>query len=126
MPEDEYLFVCDAGITRSKTAHRVFQDIVHERGLRLSSNFFGFDSVPEGPAIGQILRGAKQVFVMDEKRVKYAIRKYGVLEENIVNLEIEDVYDTRGLAGAACRRMLEETLRTKLEPYIDEIRRTTP
>jgi predicted protein tyrosine phosphatase len=58
---------------------------------------------------------------MDEDRRREVVRDYNVPEEKVVNLDIPDEYDIRGIAGSQCRRMLEKIFKEKLKPYINEI-----
>lgn len=124
MENPEYIFICDCGVNRSPTGARVFREMALERGERIKTDFMGF-GIPESPngerVVGEILQATKKVFVMDSKRKDEVISKYEVPKERVVNLDIPDDYSITGIAGPQMRRMLEDTLRTKLAPYVDEI-----
>jgi predicted protein tyrosine phosphatase len=124
MASIDYMFICDCGVNRSPAGARVFRQMAEESGKRITTDFMGF-GIPESRAgeriVGKVLQSTRKVFVMDDSRRKEVINTYGVPEEKVVNLDIPDEYNTRGLAGPQLSRMLEKVLRTKLRPYVDEI-----
>ncbi|MBT7705928.1 hypothetical protein HN747_00630 [archaeon] len=118
----DYMFVCEKGFNRSPVAAKLFLRMAMDNGLEITVGKIGLnieDSEEGDLDVSRILNGAKLVFTMDKDLVRKATRSpYNVPPERIINLNIPDDYS---IYEAAQVRMLEEVLKPKFKPYIDEI-----
>lgn len=83
MNSNKYLFICNQGKHRSKTAAELFGGTY----ARVYSQ--------DNPVTKELLADANTVFVMEEAQRKVFGERFPkeYLEKKIINLEIEDIYD---------------------------------
>ena len=109
------LFVCDAGIVRSPAAVRVAKELTEERGIEnyeaKSCSMEFMDSYPISP---EAFWKYKRIFVMSQDLKDEMIRRYNILENKVINLDVKDVHS---ISEEKFRKLLEDELKGKLEGY---------
>ena len=109
-----YLFVCFAGMKRSPTAVNAAYSIAEEKGIEINAEFKGIFYIREENLnlCRSKLGSYDKIFVM-ENGIGLELKEiYGVNDKQIVNLDIEDIYERDN-------PYLFALLKSKLECLID-------
>jgi predicted protein tyrosine phosphatase len=113
------LFVCDAGQVRSPTAVRIARELAREKKIEdYDANSCGMVVMDTYPIDPEVFKKYDRIFVMMRDLGDEIIRRYGILEEKIINLDIPDVHS---ISEEKFRELLEGELREKLEPYFSDL-----
>ncbi len=121
----KYIFVCNWGVNRSPTAKKLAKRIAVENGLELEAEhmaLFPEESEQYERKEKARLNCADKVVVMTPDMAELVRQRYGLPEEKVVCLNIEDDYDCYGIAGPQMRKMLEAELMPKLKKLMLGVR----
>lgn len=113
----QYVFVCDYGRNRSPTGAKVAEEMGKEASIEIKARYIALaDERDLGKEI--ILDLADKVFVMTEVMERAFRTKYAFDKNNVICLDIEDIYDVHGPSGKRVETQLRKELRKKLEKHL--------